>query len=80
MIQREGIILIRDGFDIDIQLWQPTTLSTAMDVHESQREAVVGEADFSTSTGACVQTWVDDDGNKLRRLTAGPGILGLTNS
>jgi transglutaminase-like putative cysteine protease len=70
-------MLIRYGFDIDIQLWQPTTLITAMDVHESQREAIVGENEFETSAGACVQTWVDDQGNKLRRLTAGPGILGL---
>ena len=42
-------MLIRYGFDIDIRLWQPTTLITTMDVHESQREAVVGEAEFETS-------------------------------
>jgi transglutaminase-like putative cysteine protease len=71
-------MLIRYGFDIDIQLWQPTTLITAMDVHESQREAIVGEAEFETSARVRVQTWLDDEGNKLRRLTAGPGILGLT--
>jgi transglutaminase-like putative cysteine protease len=71
-------MLIRYGFGIDIQLWQPTTLITAMDVHESQREAIVGEAEFETSAGVDVQTWIDDEGNKLRRLTAGPGILGVT--
>jgi hypothetical protein len=27
-------MLIRYGFDIEIMLWQPTTLITAMDVHE----------------------------------------------
>ena len=36
-------MLIRYGFDLEIRLWQPTTLITAMDVHESQREAVVWE-------------------------------------
>jgi transglutaminase-like putative cysteine protease len=70
-------MLIRYGFDIDIQLWQPTTLITAMDVHESQREAIVGENEFETSTGVRVQTWIDDEDNKLRRLTAGSGILSL---
>ena len=69
-------MLIRYGFDIDIQLWQPTTLITAMDVHESQRNAIVGENEFQTSTGVRVHTW-HDEGNKLRRLTEGPCILGL---
>ena len=70
-------MLIRYGFDIDIQLWQPTTLITAMDVHRSQRNAIVEENEFQTSTGARVQTWDDDEGNKFRRLSGGPGILGL---
>jgi hypothetical protein len=70
-------MLIRYGFDLDIQLWQLTTLITAMDVHESQREAIVGENEFETSTSVRVQTWIDDEDNKLRRLTAGSGILGL---
>jgi hypothetical protein len=70
-------MLIRYGFDIDIQLWQPTTLITTMDVHESQREAVVWENEFETSAGLCAETLIDDEDNKLRRLTAGPGVLGL---
>jgi hypothetical protein len=37
-------MLIRRGFDIDIQLWQPTTLLTAMDVHERQRDAIAWES------------------------------------
>jgi transglutaminase-like putative cysteine protease len=70
-------MLIRYGFDIDIQLWQPTTLITAMDVHESQRAAIVWENEFEASAAGLVQTFVDKDGNKLRRLTAGPGIVGM---
>ena len=42
-------MLVRYGFDIDIQLWQPTTLITAMDVHRSQRNAIVEENEFQTS-------------------------------
>ena len=68
---------IRYGFDIDIQLSQPTTLITAMDVHGSQRNAIVEENEFQTSTGVRVHTWDDDEGNKLRRLSGGPGIPGL---
>jgi hypothetical protein len=56
---------------------QPTTLITAMDAHESQRNAIVRENEFQTSTSVRVHTWDDDEGNKFRRLTGGPGILGL---
>jgi hypothetical protein len=70
-------MLIRYGFDIDIQLWQPTTLITAMDVHESQRDAITWESGFELSDGARLETFFDDEGNKLRRLTAGPGVLGM---
>jgi transglutaminase-like putative cysteine protease len=70
-------MLIRYGFDIDIRLWQPTTLITVMDVHESQREDIAWENEFETSPAVHVQTFVDEDGNKLRRLTAGPGIVGM---
>ena len=45
-------MLIRYGFDIDIQLWQPTTLITTMDVHTSQRDAITWESGFELSHGA----------------------------
>jgi hypothetical protein len=64
--------LLRYGFDIDIHLWQPTTLITVMDVHESQRDANTWESGY-----ARLETFFDDEGNKLRRLTAGPGVLGM---
>jgi hypothetical protein len=70
-------MLIRYGFDIDIQIWQPTTLITAMDVHESQRDAITWESGFELSDGARLETFFDNEGNKLRRLTAGPGVLGM---
>jgi transglutaminase-like putative cysteine protease len=70
-------MLIRYGFDIDIQLWQPTALITTMDVHASQREAITWESGFELSDGARLETFFDDEGNKLRRLTAGPGLLGV---
>jgi hypothetical protein len=36
-------MLIRYGFVIDLRLWQPTTVITVMDVHESQRDDIAWE-------------------------------------
>jgi transglutaminase-like putative cysteine protease len=68
---------IRYGFDIDIQLWQPTTLVTMMDVHDSERFTIQWEDRFRTSPELEVRTSVDGEGNRLRRFTAGPGIVSL---
>jgi transglutaminase-like putative cysteine protease len=70
-------MLIRYGFDIEIMLWQPTMLITAMDVHKSQRDRIRAEDKLETSAGVRVQTFFDNDDDMLRRLTAGPGVLGL---
>jgi hypothetical protein len=63
-------MLIRYGFDIEIMLWQPTMLITAMDVHKSQRDRIIAEDKLETSAGVRVQTFFDNDDNMLRRLTA----------
>src|SRR5579871_6812300 len=70
-------MLIRYGFEIDIQLSQPTTLITAMDVHESQRRAIHWETEFNTSPKIETRTIVDEEGNRLRRFHAQPGVLEL---
>lgn len=68
-------MLIRYGFDIDIQLWQPTALITMMDVHAEHRDAILWENDFETVPRVPLATIVDAEGNTLRRVMAGPGIL-----
>ena len=70
-------MFIRYGFDIDIQLWQPTAIVTAMDVHSSQRENVIWESRLAASSASSVTMFTDGDGNRLRRLVAGSGILTL---
>ena len=70
-------MLIRYGFAIDIQLWQPTTLVTTMDVHASQRHAILWESELRASTTAPVETLLDSEGNRIRRLRADAGALSL---
>jgi hypothetical protein len=70
-------MLIKYGFDIEVRLWQPTTLITTMDVHASRRDAVAWESIFELSDAALLETFFDDEDNKIRRLTAGPGVVGM---
>ena len=70
-------MLIKYGFDLEVQLWQPTTLITTMDVHSSQRDAIAWESSFELSEAVLIETFFDEDDNKVRRLTAGPGVVGL---
>jgi transglutaminase-like putative cysteine protease len=70
-------MLIRYGFDIDVQLWQPTTLVTTMDVHESQRHTIVWEDEFKTNPLVPAEKIIDAEGNRVRRVLAGPGIVGM---
>jgi transglutaminase-like putative cysteine protease len=70
-------MLIRYGFEIDVQLWQPTALITTMDVHESERDAIVWEDAFETSPSVSVEQTIDAEGNRLRRVVSGPGVLGM---
>jgi transglutaminase-like putative cysteine protease len=70
-------MLIRYGYDIEIELAQTTTIVTAMDVHSSQRHRTVQEGELQTSQPISTETYVDQDRNVLRRMTGEPGILRL---
>jgi hypothetical protein len=52
-------MLIRYGFDIEAQLWQPTSLVTMMDVHASQHHDITWENGFELAGGALVETFID---------------------
>jgi transglutaminase-like putative cysteine protease len=75
--KRGPSMLIRYGYDIEVELFQSTTLVAAMDVHSSRRRRLVRESDLQISQSIPVETFVDDDGNVLRRLTAEAGNLSL---
>jgi transglutaminase-like putative cysteine protease len=68
---------IRYGFDIELTLFQPTTVITAMDVHPSRRLDVIEESAFRTNRGVGCETFIDCFGNFSRRLTADAGPLAL---
>jgi transglutaminase-like putative cysteine protease len=68
---------IRYGFDIELTLFQPTTIVTVMDVHPSRRSDVLEESAFRTNRGAGCETFVDCFGNLTRRVTADAGGLAL---
>jgi transglutaminase-like putative cysteine protease len=70
-------MLIRYGYDIEIELSQPTTLITAMDVHSSAKSNVLSQSNFRVSSGARIQIDCDADGTLRRRLTADAGLLSL---
>ena len=68
---------IRYGFDIELTLFQPTTIVTVMDVHPSRRRDVIKESEFFASQSLPVETFIDRFGNLSRRVTAEAGPLGL---
>jgi transglutaminase-like putative cysteine protease len=70
-------MLIRYGYDIEVELFQTTTIVTAMDVHSSRRNSIVRECELQASQLIPVETLADPDGNLLRRMTGDPGVLRL---
>ncbi len=70
-------MLIRYGFNIEIELTQPAAVVTAMDVHSSARGGILRERDFRVSQSVPVGTFTDAQGNVLRRFNAQPGRVNL---
>jgi transglutaminase-like putative cysteine protease len=68
---------IRYGFEIELKLFQLTTLVTVLDIHPSRRRDVCEESGFHASQPIAVETFIDCFGNVSRRLTAQSGLLAL---
>jgi transglutaminase-like putative cysteine protease len=68
---------VRYGFDIVLDLAQPTTMLTMMDVHSDCRHAIVGETELELSPAIPTATLVDRGGNVIRRFSAEGGSLSL---
>jgi transglutaminase-like putative cysteine protease len=68
---------IRYGFDIALNLAQPTTILTMMDVHSDVRSGVAEESALELSPIMPVQRFVDDHGNVVRRLSAPVGVASI---
>jgi transglutaminase-like putative cysteine protease len=71
-------MLIRYGFDIALNLVQPTTtILTMMDVHSDVRCGVTEELELELTPIIPADLFVDDNGNVVRRLTAPAGVASL---
>ncbi len=70
-------MLIRYGFDLALELTQPTTILALMDVHSEFRRSLVEETELELSPAMSAQRLVDGEGNILRRLSAPAGSVSL---
>ena len=68
---------IRYGFDIALELSQPATILTLMDVHSDFRRCVAEETKLEMSPEMAGDRFVDAWGNVVRRLSAPAGLSSL---
>jgi transglutaminase-like putative cysteine protease len=68
---------IRYGFDLALDLAQPATMLTMMDVHSDFRRGVVEERELEVAPAIAAERFVDDSGNIVRRLSAPAGSVSL---
>src|ERR1700687_4119168 len=71
-------MLIRYGFDIELDLPQTTPVLIMMDVHPSRRGDIVSESTLVTSQSIPIENFVDAHGNMNRRMNAQSGRLALS--
>jgi len=68
---------IRYGFNIEIDVTQPTTILTAMDVEPPRRGHILHERPLKTTSIERTERYTDCFGNLSRRLIATPGTVSL---
>jgi transglutaminase-like putative cysteine protease len=68
---------IRYGFDIELELLQPTTIVTVMDIHPSRRSDVVEESGLHRNQDIRFEKFIDCFGNVSRRINADAGSLAI---
>jgi transglutaminase-like putative cysteine protease len=70
-------MLIRYGFDIEIEFSSPTSVLTMMDIHLSRSADIVNENAHWTTPPIAIETFTDSFGNLCRRFDAPVGRLVL---
>jgi len=68
---------IRYGYDIALELAQPSTILAMADVHSDFRGRIVEETELQVSPAIAAERFVDDNGNIVRRLSAPAGPVSL---
>ena len=71
-------MLIRYGFNIDIEIAQPTTNLTALEVEAARRVDIVAEQPFKVTSAAACEAVSDPFGNRCRRIEGLPGTVSLS--
>jgi transglutaminase-like putative cysteine protease len=69
---------IRYGFDVALELAQPSTILAMMDVHSDFRRCVAEEEELELAPSMAAERFVDDSGNIIRRLSAPAGPVSLS--
>jgi transglutaminase-like putative cysteine protease len=70
-------MLIRYGYDIEMEFLQPTAVVTVMDVHPTRRADIENEDPLLVAPSTAVETFLDRFGNQCRRFTAPAGRVAL---
>lgn len=70
-------MLIRYGYHIDLEVYQPTPVVTALDVHPDRRPDIVEERSLYLEPEGPVHNYIDGFGNLCRRIVAMPGVVSL---
>lgn len=68
-------MLIRLGYELGVELTQPTPLMTALEIHPDRRADIRWERGISFSPPLPTTSHVDSFGNRRRRVLAAPGKL-----
>ncbi len=68
---------IRYGYDIALELRQPTTILAMMDVHSDFRHCIAKEAELELSPAVAAERFVDGCGNIVKRLSAPAGPVSM---
>jgi transglutaminase-like putative cysteine protease len=69
---------IRYGFNIEIDVSQPTTILTAFDVETRRRGDILWERPLTAASVERIELFSDPFGNRCRRLQATPGTVQLS--
>jgi transglutaminase-like putative cysteine protease len=68
-------MLIRLGYELGLELSQPTTVMTALEIHPERRTDITWERGLAFAPQLPASSHVDAFGNRRRRVLAAPGKL-----
>jgi transglutaminase-like putative cysteine protease len=80
VLSREALMMIRLGYDIELQMPQPVALIAVLNVHPSRTADLIEPDDLRLSPEVPRQVYLDSFGNRCTRILAPGGPLRLWNS